>query len=601
MMKQRIRTALILAMVCALAIGTACAEFDVNQYSYEELVEIRQQVSDRLEELDRQYAIEHADRTITFEDPEKVIYLKQSATQTPTVMIIKEEAPASTSFVWSSSDPEIARVNERGQVTAMAAGDAVITATARDNQYISGSYTVHAAVPVGQITIWGPEEALMLDDNPEHATAELTYSIEPEDAYFQDVTWETSNEEIVTVDENGTITGLRPGKAEITAVSATEPVNGKNRVKGTCTIVVKQAVTELEMPQTSLQMNAGGKYRLNVTALPENASDRTVTFTSSDPEVATVDATGVVTAHECGECDIICNATGGVEITGTCHVTVTKVITAITPSETTVVLAPGGTRTIEVEITPEDATRQDIVWTSSNVFVARVAGGKIEAISEGECEITCTALDGSDMTATITVRVPTFSVDETAYTVTEKSGMVIPIRISKPEYTVLASTDATCFQVEQTGSDQIIIVPVSAGKGTVRLENPDVPEDNIEIQITIENSAVYDQVSYPLLKYKAVTKNPGIYEDSQGSIKGKILQFNEEGDGMVSFVIGTAGKKYTDQVFLIQSPEEILPEETAAGDMITVYGVFRMESMYSEALEAETLIPAIHAEKIVRE
>ena len=77
---------LALGIALCLMIGTACAEFDVTQYSYEELLQIQEAVKTRMEELDRQYALEHADRRISFETEETVLYLGE------TIRMLQEEA-----------------------------------------------------------------------------------------------------------------------------------------------------------------------------------------------------------------------------------------------------------------------------------------------------------------------------------------------------------------------------------------------------------------------------------------------------------------------------------------------------------------------------
>ena len=116
--KHGVRIAWIAVLICALAIGTASAAFDASEYTYEELMEIKQQVDNRLEELNRQYAIEHADRIFSFAEAEQVVYIGESTAQQPDVTIVRDDAPAATQFIWTSSSPEIASVTENGTVKA---------------------------------------------------------------------------------------------------------------------------------------------------------------------------------------------------------------------------------------------------------------------------------------------------------------------------------------------------------------------------------------------------------------------------------------------------------------------------------------------------
>ena len=406
----RILCSIILALsVIVTAPSVSRAEtgtsFDISLYSYEELVAIREQVEIRLEEIERENAMKNADRKITFEEPERIVFLKQTTTQLPEVTIIKESAPAKTRLDWSSSDPAIATVTAQGKVTAISAGDAVITATAKDAPYLSASYIVHAAVPVEQITIWGPDEPLLLDGDPEKAFAELEVSIEPEDAYFQDVIWSSSDEATVTVDEHGKITGLRPGQAMITAVSAEDPPARRKAIQATFQISVLQAVTALQCKQKNIIMNAGDIITPEITVMPENASNKTIEYSSSDPEVASADDKGRIHANGQGECDIVCEAADGSGVKLQIHIQVIKLVTGLRTEEKEINIPKGTTKNIEVQVIPEDAAEKGLIWTSSNAFVARVAAGKTEAIGEGDCEITCTTKDGSNISLTIKVHV----------------------------------------------------------------------------------------------------------------------------------------------------------------------------------------------------
>ncbi len=589
-------------LVCALFFGTASAEFDVTLYSYDELVEIRQAVNSRIEEMDREYALEHADRSIDFEEAERVVYLGESIRYLPSVTAITEDAPENTVFVWRSSDPEVAKVSDNGTVKALSRGDAVITAAASDNQYLTASYTVHAAVPVENITVWGPMEPLYLSNNTEEALYELGFSIEPEDAYYQEVIWSTSDETIASVDESGNLQGLLPGRAVITAMSAGDTPKGKRPVKTDIEVTVLQAVTAIEVFQPILRMNVGDTTRLTLTVQPENAGNQAVVFTSSNPEIATVDKSGSVHAAACGECDILCEAADGHGASGSSHVIVTKQINRLGIAEELITLPIGGTHIIEVTIDPEDATEKGLIWTSTNVFVARVAAGKVEAVGQGDCVITCTTMDGSKLSAEVKVHVPTFSVESTEYTVTEKQGLMIPVIRNQKDCEVYIESETECFTVDCT-DEGFRINPIAAGTGVIMLSNPEAPADFVQIQITIENSAVFNQESYPAISYMELARMPELYEDAQISAYGKILHVTEDENNLKTFMVGTGGENYTDQVIWVRCDPALLPEETTltGGKMVTVYGLFHLDRSYSEILQAETTVPALDAEKIVAE
>ena len=592
----------IIAIMLALILvqDVSCAEgFDPEQYTYEELLQIRQMIDERITAMERQYAIDNADREISFQEPEYIVYVGKNMTLTPEVTILSEEAPTRTNFVWSSSDPEIVSVTQRGAITALAPGDAVITAAASDNQYLDGTVIIHSAVPVGTISIWGPEAPLTLGGDPEDATAMLGYSIEPEDAYCQDVIWESSSDAIVTVDEEGQIEGHLPGTAYIYATSAENPPFTKNPVQAVYRVTVVQKVTGIELAETNMTMTVGKQAKLTPVILPENANDRSITYNSTDPEVAAVDSYGNVTATGCGECDIVCTANGGDGISVSCHITAIKLISGIAVSEPSIILPLGSLYTVETVITPEDATRKDVIWTSSNVYVARAAAGKIEAVGQGDCIITCTTMDGSNLQASVNVHVPSFSVEATEYTVTAKDGMVIPFHPAADGYNILYSSDAECFTVTEEGKNQLRMTPVYAGSGTLTLVNEANPEDTYVIQITVDNNAVYNDISYPMTSYKDIMINPDEYEDTQISIQGKMMQITEPEKGHFTCYLGTGGKNYTDDVIRIQGEKNIIPEEMPEDAIITIFGTVRLERSYSDLLETEIADPVIEVEKIV--
>jgi uncharacterized protein YjdB len=572
--------------------------FDAGRYTYEELQQIRQQIDDRLAEMDREYAIENADRQIVFPEEEAILFLKQKTQVMPEVIRKTEEAPAQTRLNWTSSNPEAATVANNGKVSATGRGDTVITAMAADNEYIFGSYTLHVVVPVEKITIWGQETPLLLGGKAEEAVGVLGCSIEPEDAYFQDVTWASSDESIVTVNENGVIQAMKPGTAVITATSAETGTEDRPQAQASCTVTVKQAVTGIELSESEMNLFTGGTETLSVNVLPEEADDPTVLFRSSDEEIARVSPDGKITAVSCGECEITCEAADGSGITASCRVTVTKQVEEIQIAEEAIRLDIGETYTMDVVILPEDATNKGLRWASSNVFVARVADGKIEGINQGNCEITCTTTDGSNVSAQVKVRIPTFSVEGTEFTVTEKSGMTIPIKYNKKGEQVLLATGGECFQAKKIKTDQIQITPIAAGTGTLTLSNPKAAEDTVALQITIEDSAVYNENSYPPFDYAKAVTNPEEYIGTTATANGKVLQVNKEEDGAISFMIGTGGEGYTDQVLLIRCEKEMPIEEVKKGQMLTVYGIFYMEASYSDMLAAETEIPAMTAERI---
>ncbi len=126
-------------------------------------------------------------------------------------------------------------------------------------------------------------------------TIQLTAQVEPEDAWNQTILWSTSNSKVATVSGNGLVTGLKSGKATITAASQD---TGK---KATCKVTVSViGVTAVVLSETSITQYEGTEYQLTATVLPEDATDRTVLWESSNPDIASVDDTGLVSMKQAG-------------------------------------------------------------------------------------------------------------------------------------------------------------------------------------------------------------------------------------------------------------------------------------------------------------
>ena len=157
--------------------------------------------------------------------------------------------------------------------------------------------------------------------------------------------------------------------------------------------------TGITLDQTSLSLNSGTTAQLSATISPEDAI-ATITWTSSDESIATVDQNGLVTAVASGTCTI--TATTSVSgKTATCEVTVVQLVTSITLSHTTLNLEKEDYKKLTATVQPSNASNTKVTWSSSDENVALVtSSGLVEATGWGQCTITCTAADGSGITAT---------------------------------------------------------------------------------------------------------------------------------------------------------------------------------------------------------
>lgn len=164
--------------------------------------------------------------------------------------------------------------------------------------------------------------------------------------------------------------------------------------------------TSISLNKSSMSLSKGGSETLTVTRSPSSVSYPTITWTSSNTGVATVDSNGKVTAVGSGSATITAKTTDGTNLSKTCTVTVTTPVTGVTVSPTTLTLNVGGTYTLSKTISPSDASNKNVTWSTSNTGVATVdSNGKVTAVAKGTCTITCTSSYSSSYKATCAVTV----------------------------------------------------------------------------------------------------------------------------------------------------------------------------------------------------
>ena len=168
------------------------------------------------------------------------------------------------------------------------------------------------------------------------------------------------------------------------------------------------AVTGVSLNKTSTTLTVGGTETLTATVAPTNATNKNVSWTSSNTSVASV-SNGVITAKAAGTATITVTTADGNK-TATCTVTVnaaTVAVTGVSLNKTSTTLTVGGTETLTATIAPTNATNKNVSWTSSNTSVASVSNGVITAKATGTATITVTTADGSKTaTCAVTVNAP---------------------------------------------------------------------------------------------------------------------------------------------------------------------------------------------------
>ena len=315
------------------------------------------------------------------------------------------------SLTWSSSVEGVATVDQTGKVTAIKEGTTVITATAKDDSGISASCTVQVTVPTVKVT--GITLNKTTASVVKGKTVALTATVTPDTATDKTVKWTTSNKNVATVSTDGVVTAKAAGTATITATAA----DGSG-VKATCKITVTNPVvkvTKVTLNKTTASVVKGKTLTLTATVTPTTATNKKVTWKSSNTKIATVDPTGKVTAVAAGTATITCTAADGSGKSATCKITVTKPavkVTKLSMNKTSVDLIKGKTVQLKVTVTPGNATNKAVTWTSSNKRIATVtSNGLVKAVGTGTVTITARAKDGSGKKVTCKINVYADSVE----------------------------------------------------------------------------------------------------------------------------------------------------------------------------------------------
>ncbi len=314
------------------------------------------------------------------------------SSQTLTATVSPSNATNKT-LTWSSSNTSVATVSN-GVVKAVGFGTATITAKSNNGKTASCSVTVNPIQPTGIKAT--PETSTLYGLN---GTVKLSANVMPSNATNKTVTWSSRNTSVATVSSDGTVKAVGYGTAVITA----KTVNG---LTSNCTVTVNPiAVTGVSLNKNSLSFTGtGSSQTLTATVSPSNATNKTLTWSSSNTSVATV-SNGVVKAVGFGTATITAKSNNGK--TASCSVTVNPIQpTGIkaTP-ETSTLYGLNGTVKLSANVMPSNATNKAVTWSSRNTSVATVSSdGTVKAVGYGTTVITATTVNGLTSNCTINVK-----------------------------------------------------------------------------------------------------------------------------------------------------------------------------------------------------
>ncbi len=319
--------------------------------------------------------------TVSLSSEALELYTGKSQKLTATVL---PENTTDSSLKWSVSDPSVASVDDKGNVTALKAGSTVMTVSTMDGSSRKASCTITVKQHVNDIVLDTESLCIALDEK-----VILSATISPSDASDKSISWRSSDESVAVVNAEGEVTGVGKGEAVVTA----ETVDGG--LVATCDVTVISYVKELYLDKTSIDFYSGENVSLTATVVPADASDASVVWKSNDPSIAEVSDDGVVTAVSPGATIVTASTKDGTDIIAYCQVLVRMDVTGVSLEQQSVILPRNSSKVLIANVFPENATETGLIWKSSDESVLKVNdGGVITGVTMGSAVVTVTTKDG---------------------------------------------------------------------------------------------------------------------------------------------------------------------------------------------------------------
>lgn len=380
---------------------------------------------------------------------------------------------------WESSNPEIVSIDSTGKITGKKGGTAKITATVGN---VKAEKEVKVVVPIESVSLSGDDSILKGE------TKRLTATINPEDTTDdKTITWSSDDENVLFVDQNGQIRGIKEGTANVKAVVA-----GKETTK-------QITVNEIHINSIAIdgdqefEMIKNQTKNLSVTINPENTTDdKGVVWKTNNEKVARVDNDGKVTALKEGEATI--TATVGTNETSV-KINVKEIhINSVVINELDDEFTRGDEFKFSATYTPENTTDENktVEWSSSNTDVGTIdQEGNFVALKEGTTKITAKI---GNIKAEREVTVIENHVGD--FKLLQEEGEVLNIGNTQKLVTVVNPENCTdAYTIKYSSSDEAIatvdengnVTALKDGKvvitATLTTEYDEEFEDSIEINI----------------------------------------------------------------------------------------------------------------------
>ena len=338
-------------------------------------------------------------------------------------------------------------------------GTATITAETKSG--FKSSFKVIVYQQVNKISL--NKTSMTIEEGMEER---LTATISPNNATNKKITWKSEDTSIATVSDNGLVIGKKAGKTTIKA-------EGENNKQAKCTVTVKATkipATSIQISPVSKTLKVGETVNFTATIKPNNATNKTVKWKSSNGGVASIHSeTGKLTARKIGKATITASTTNGKTATATVTIVSQNVEpTGISVNQRNVTLNVGQTAQLSATVLPTYANNKTVTWKSSNGGVASVhsTSGKVTARKVGTATITASTKNGK--TATVTVTVKSTNVSPTSISINQRSVTLNVGQTAQLSATVLPTNATNKAVTWKSSNGGVASVYSTSGKVTAR-------------------------------------------------------------------------------------------------------------------------------------
>lgn len=322
-------------------------------------------------------------------------------------------------------------------------------------------------------------------------TISLSATVSPSNATNKSITWSSSNESIARVSADGVVTGKATGTVDIIARTA-------NNKSAKCTVTVKPNLippTGISVQPTLKTIQIGDSVKLTATVSPSNASNKSVTWISSDQKIAEVSSTGVVTGKSVGTAVITAKTVNDIKAYATITVeagTILPESIKIEPKEAEI--GVGKTVNLTATISPLNATEKSIKWSSADDKIAKVSStGVVTGVGKGT--VTITAKTANNKTATATIKVTADTIYPEKISLAPESA-IIGISEKKTLVATITPSNATEDSIKWSSSNNAVATVSSKGEvvgkavGTATIIARTVNGKSASCTVTVKNDPV---------------------------------------------------------------------------------------------------------------